>query len=292
MNEKNYSLRRTEDGFYSVRPLPTREELREHYNNKYYHNEARRNQYSYAYTEEELEHKYISSMEAEAVAGIDQGSYLDVGCGEGFGLDYFSGRGWDVKGIDFTTEGIEAIFPQLCRFVDATDIYDWLDGIDDHDERYDLITCNNVLEHVLDPLELLRGLRKLLNGDGVLRIAVPNDGSWIQRLVIDRSLAEPDFYVHPPEHLHYFTRDPLVRLAERAGYRVADLLGEFPVDIFLLNPDSNYQLDRGKGRNCHFARVAFERVLAQEGVEGLMAFRRGCAAAGIGRDLIVYLRQS
>ena len=68
------------------------------------------------------------------------------------------------------------------------------------------------------------------------------------------------------------------------------MLAEFPVDLFLLNPDSNYAADPAKGRNGHFARVAFEMGLWRQGIEAVIAFRKGCAAGGLGRNLAAYAR--
>jgi hypothetical protein len=46
--------------------------------------------------------------------------------------------------------------------------------------------------------------------------------------------------------------------------------------------------DRSLGRAAHFARVRFETTLARRSMDELLAFRRGCAAAGVGRTIVVY----
>ena len=124
----------------------------------------------------------------------------------------------------------------------------------------------------------------------MLRLVAPNDGSWLQHEVVQRGLADAEFWVNAPEHLSYFDAPSLRRVLENNGWVVADLLSEFPVDLFLLNPDSAYTRDKTKGRNCHFARVAFETALWRRSLDELMTFRRGCAAAGVGRDLVAYAR--
>ena len=50
----------------------------------------------------------------------------------------------------------------------------------------------------------------------------------------------------------------------------------------------NYQADETRGKNCHFARVMVENMMTSASIQKLLAFRKGCAAAGIGRNLIVY----
>ena len=148
-----------------------------------------------------------------------------------------------------------------------------------------MVLVNNVLEHVLDPDAMAISVGKLLAPEGVARIAVPNDGSWLHELLINSGRVEADFYVGPPDHLQYFTIPSLTRFLERHDLKVIEMIGEFPIDLFLLNDDSNYMRDRPKGRNCHFARVDFELGLWDQGIEAVIAFRRGCAAGGIGRNL-------
>ncbi|MCJ7696473.1 MAG: class I SAM-dependent methyltransferase [Anaerolineaceae bacterium] len=71
---------------------------------------------------------------------------------------------------------------------------------------FDLISMMHVLEHVNDPLEMLKGLREnLLTPDGHLLIEVPN------------------FYAHDSfelAHLICFTKHSLIQLLESAGYDI------------------------------------------------------------------------
>ena len=284
-----HELVQTPGGWFEVRPKPTAEALAAYYNDKYYGGEL--GQYAHAYTDEELEHKRLAAAEAEHVWGRAPGRMLEVGFGEGFFLDWFAGRGWDVRGIDFTDDGLRAFFPHLIERVTVGDAFALLDAVVARGEVYDLVVCNNVVEHVLDPEGLLRRLRRIVAPDGMLRLAAPNDGSWLHREVVERGLADPDFWVATPDHLSYFDADTLPKILTANGWTVAELLGEFPIDLFLLDPDTAYTRDRSKGRGCHFARVAFEMGLwKRRSIEAVLAFRRGCAQGGVGRNLIAYAR--
>ncbi len=286
------ALVRHEDGYFEVAAKPDAETLAAYYRDKYYGARDGRSQYAHGYTDEELEHKRLSAAEAEAeaVAARPPGRLLEIGVGEGFSLDYFAGRGWDVRGIDFTDDGLRPFFPELADRLQTGDAFALLDAAIDAGEVYDLVICNNVVEHVIDPFGLLTRLRRLVAPGGLMRLAAPNDGSWLHRLIVERGMAKPDFWVNAPEHLSYFTADSLTRLMQRAGWKVEHLLAEFPVDLFLLNPDTAYTVEPTKGRNCHFVRIAFEMGLWREGIDKVVAFRRGCAAAGVGRNLGAYAR--
>jgi len=67
---------------------------------------------------------------------------------------------------------------------------------------------NNVLAHVDDTADFLRGARALIDGDGLVIVEVPYAGEMLQRL-------EYDTVYH--EHLCYFSVSALLRLCEVAG---------------------------------------------------------------------------
>ncbi len=284
-------LVQTPGGWLEVEPKPTAEALAAYYNDKYYGSRDGRGQFAHAYTGEELEHKRLPAAEAELIWNRPPGRMLEVGCGEGFSLDWFASRGWSVTGLDFTDAGLRAFFPHLLDRVAVGDAFALLEAVIARGEVYDFVICNNVVEHVLDPSGLLQRLRRTVAPGGLLRLSAPNDGSWLHQEILARGHARPDFWVAVPDHLSYFDADTLPKALAATGWELAELLGEFPVDLFLLNPDTDYIREPAKGRACHFARVAFEMGLwKRRSLEAVVEFRRGCARAGMGRNLVAYAR--
>jgi SAM-dependent methyltransferase len=84
----------------------------------------------------------------------------------------------------------------------------------------DFVCCRHVLEHVLDPMDLLRRLRESLDirDDTVVFFEVPNGLFTLDRLGIWD-------IIH--EHVSYFVPSSLVRAFERAGFSVCSTESAF-----------------------------------------------------------------
>lgn len=281
-------------GYLRVTPLPSEAELAAHYE-KHYYLGGKVNSYDATYDALELEHKTIPPREALHIwnasserVGRGPCSMLDAGCGEGYAMQGFADAGWTVAGIDFTSDGIDAFNPQLKDRLICGDLYVEMKRLAAEGKRFDFIMCNNVLEHVREPADALRLLRDLVSPGGMLRVQVPNDGSWLQDEIVKANAAAERFWMAYPDHLSYFTIEPLAKLGCATGWTLVHGLGDFPIDLFLLNPNSNYMLDRGKGKASHRVRILVETLISRQGLGRLVAFRDGCMRAGLGRSIIAY----
>ena len=88
---------------------------------------------------------------------------LDVGCGEGFGMNAFVQNGWFVHGIDFSEAGIESKNPQMRPFLSVGDITELLHKQIKSGFKYDCVLLVNVLEHVLEPVKLMNDIKRILS---------------------------------------------------------------------------------------------------------------------------------
>lgn len=80
---------------------------------------------------------------------------------------------------------------------------------------FDLITLNQVIEHVPDPAALLRVVRDRLAPGGRIVLSFPNVSSWQRRLSGIRWINW-----HAPYHQHHFNRRSFALLARQQGYEV------------------------------------------------------------------------
>jgi 2-polyprenyl-3-methyl-5-hydroxy-6-metoxy-1,4-benzoquinol methylase len=142
---------------------------------------------------------------ARIVAELPQpAAVLDIGSGLGVFPARMKEAGWAVTGLDPDPRAIEHLRGDVG--VDA------VEGDFMHCEdlgRFDLVTFNKVLEHVEDPVAMLRRAQSFLEPDGVVYIELP-DGE----LAAAESPARQELFI---EHHHAFSMASLCLLAAHAG---------------------------------------------------------------------------
>lgn len=274
-------------GFYEVLPKPSAEDLGLHYNGKYY--QEPQGSYAVNYTVEELKHFHnVARVAYEMSATLQlEPSLLDLGCGEGYFSKAFKFFGWDVQCCDYSEYGIKTHNEELLGFFSVGDIDSVLDKFSSGGKLFGLVNLQNVLEHVIDPVELLIKIKPLLGERAALRIRVPNDYSDFQLELIGRGNTTNTWF-SPPEHLSYFNSDGLSNLLVHCGYKVKSLQADFPIELFLANAHSNYWKDRSLGKEAHLTRVFCENFLIEKDIKAYINYSEAAGRLGFGRELIVY----
>ena len=141
---------------------------------------------------------------------IGRGRYLDVGCGSGATLGVAQALGWDVSGIEVD----EAAAAKARRFTRNLHVGDVLDA-PFADGCFDVVTAFHVLEHVVDPVAVVRRMLDWLAPGGLLIVEVPNAGG-LGAALFGRSWVGLEL----PRHLSHFTPATLERTIRTAGGRV------------------------------------------------------------------------
>lgn len=147
-------------------------------------------------------------------------SILDVGCAEGAIGQYLKARRPGIRCVGIEADPIaarsaETIYDQVyCQSVENIVI----------SERFDCMVCGDVLEHLVDPGQVLKAFRPLLNDGGSLVGSVPNVGHW----TVIRGLMKGQFRYVPAgilcwDHLRFFTEDSLADMLHKTGYRMDHL---------------------------------------------------------------------
>ena len=85
------------------------------------------------------------------------------------------------------------------------------------DEKFELISLTHVIEHLGNPLDMLRRLAKQLKPGGIIFLTAPYRPVGFDAQRPDRTLWEQWSYNHVPAHIQYFSRAGLDALARRCG---------------------------------------------------------------------------
>lgn len=135
---------------------------------------------------------------------------LDIGCGDGSSLLTIQSCGAEAYGTEFD-HNVIAPAEQLGLNIHIGD----LNTIPQPDEWFDVITMNQLLEHVTDPQAFLRQVKKKLKPGGQIVVTTPQFGSLPQRCSGRRWVNW-----HIPFHLNFFNKHSIKRLVQQSGLTV------------------------------------------------------------------------
>lgn len=136
--------------------------------------------------------------------GMDTGTVLDIGSGFGIWPYELSKHGWEVHCIEPNEESSKFINEYLK--IPCSNSY----GLEVCNKTYDVVSLIHVLEHIDRPLELLNGIKKVLNPGGYLFVEVP-DGVEFKHLAADHDEFNST-------HLFFYDTGSLFNLLNRVFY--------------------------------------------------------------------------
>lgn len=141
------------------------------------------------------------------------GDLLDVGCGIGKFCLFAQKHGYRTLGLDYDQEAIEIGRQKFkIKGLYALDLDDFTAQVN-QGRKYDVVTFFEVLEHLADPVALLRKIRPLLKAQGYICLSVPNRNRFPYYLNGD----------YPPHHLTQWSVDSLAHLLRQEGFEIVKL---------------------------------------------------------------------
>lgn len=155
------------------------------------------------------------------VCQVQPQSILEIGCGEGFVLDYLVKRHPELSytGVDLSAEAV-----RMARRITAPGIdYICADGreIPLPDKQFDLVIVSEVLEHVARPDQVLAEALRLSNPHVLVTVPLEPHFQRVSDLLVWLKLG------HRPGHVNFWTAAELRRWLSRqlhvAHYEICDL---------------------------------------------------------------------
>jgi SAM-dependent methyltransferase len=183
------------------------------------------------------------------VPWVGQGRLLDVGCAMGRFMGLMQSVGWTVSGIEIDPEAAahaRKVTPDVFHGdpMDAP----FAPG------SFDLVTAFHVLEHLPDPVGVLRRMLGWLAPGGVAVVEVPNV-SGVGGRVFGRYWSGLEM----PRHLVQFTPETMGALGERAGGRVVTAAHKTKPRYLIRS--LRFALDDYQGHGARLARTVVDSRL-------------------------------
>jgi len=170
---------------------------------------------------------------------------LDVGCGDGKFLHYLKlNTSWDAIGVD--PNPISVKFAEQ-KGIDVRPTS--LEQASFPDEHFDVVTMNQVIEHVPFPYDIMKEVFRILKKEGLFITENPNYRGFECRL-----FKSYWWGYHGPRHLHFYTYEMITKMLESVGF-----------NILKINP---------KRRPGGIA-WSFQNLLLEKGVDKNIAYRLG-----------------
>jgi 2-polyprenyl-3-methyl-5-hydroxy-6-metoxy-1,4-benzoquinol methylase len=151
------------------------------------------------------------------------GRALDVGCGAGNVARGLRAAGAsEIWGVEvhptFAAQAKDALDELVVATVEDALAEERLRG------PFDTIVCYDVLEHLVDPAPVLRGLLELAAPGAHLHVSVPNARNFtlLRDLLLRGTFGYTDFGHRDYTHLRWFTRRDIAATVRDAGWQVLE----------------------------------------------------------------------
>jgi 2-polyprenyl-3-methyl-5-hydroxy-6-metoxy-1,4-benzoquinol methylase len=175
---------------------------------------------------EEKNGNYYSLIRHDLIQMVEGNNnrILDVGCGEGqtgWALKKF-GKAKEVVGIELLEGPAKRAETRLDKVIhgDVEEIVLLFQP-----GYFDYIIMGDVIEHLIDPWEVIKQLSRFLSQEGFLIASIPNIGHW--RVLKDLMLLDKWEYqkagILDKGHLRFFTQKSIVVMFNQNGFTVKSI---------------------------------------------------------------------
>jgi 2-polyprenyl-3-methyl-5-hydroxy-6-metoxy-1,4-benzoquinol methylase len=145
---------------------------------------------------------------------------LDIGCGQGtFSAalkEKFNANTWGIEPVTAMAKIAETKLDKvLCGLFD--EVYDELP-----ESYFDCAFCNDVLEHMWEPEEVLKKLKKNLKPNGRVIASIPNFRFLgnLKHILLQKDWKYANAGILDRTHMRFFTKKSMERMFLECGYEI------------------------------------------------------------------------
>lgn len=213
---------------------------------------------------------------AEIIKDIaPNGRLLEIGCSVGYFLEAAKEVGnWELYGVELNKKSAAYVRENL----DIMVFNDFVENLDIDEETFNVVVSFEVIEHTINPLDVLKKAYKILKKDGYFFVSTPNIEGFDFKV-----LGKHNRSFSPPGHLVYFTPTTFVDILNRAGFKDVKVQTPGKLDVenvrneLLRSPNLTLEMDPflrelllADGEKFENARENFQKYLADNGFSSHM----------------------
>lgn len=209
-------------GFLTTNLELSLDEIKKLYSADYYHGEEYAD---YLSDKEIIQHNFRKRIKriSRVLPDMKEKSLFEIGCAYGFFLETAGEYFRDTEGIDISEDAVQYAKDTLKQKAHAGDFSEF-----ESSRKYDIVCMWDTIEHLENPDLYVEKANSLLEKDGYICITTGDVGSLNARMR-GRKWRQ----IHPPTHLHYFSRKTLTLLLEKKGFKVVD--ASYPANTLSVN---------------------------------------------------------
>jgi len=190
-----------------LNPRPSQEEITNYYPDEYYVDAKEWNIQRSNVKELQNRLDYV----AKYCGSRRPGKLLDIGIFNGAFVSYALNSGWDAYGLD---PSLKAISLAKKTVPNERLFHGYLESSPFPPNTFDVVTLWEVLEHTMDPINVLKTVRDVISSKGIIVISVPNFASLESHL-----FGKYWNGLDVPRHLYHFTTPTLAKMLEKVGLK-------------------------------------------------------------------------
>jgi len=178
----------------------------------------------------------IMELERVNTKNSEKLKLINLGSGSGQASDIYRQLGFDVYSLDLRTDGLD----------DRNAHFDLNENkeLPFSDQKFDVVVCQEVIEHIENPWKLFRHAKQLLKPSGIFIVSTPNVLSFYSRILF--LITGHYHWFQPKDYAYHINPIPVWEMgliANKVGFNRKSIIG-----------NGDYFMNRGKNNEKHTIR--------------------------------------
>ncbi|MBT3721641.1 class I SAM-dependent methyltransferase [archaeon] len=137
---------------------------------------------------------------------------LDIGTGKGYLLDVAKKQGYNCYGLDISKYATK-IAKKNHKKIFTGDLF----SAKYKSNYFDVITATDLLEHIENPHEFVKEVRRILKPGGYFFVITPNTDSFTRKILGKK------WYQYKYEHIIYYNKSSIKELFEKYDFKIQEI---------------------------------------------------------------------